>query len=115
MSRDICMTNQDGIVYWIDQFIKELYAFRGLLLEGGERPLGKAFDDAWEARDRWVQNKVTAPSSAPSVDIPTSAESMGGLVVGDRAAGLIREMLRWQKDDTRKTIPREEEKDEKTP
>ncbi|MBI4282343.1 MAG: prephenate dehydrogenase/arogenate dehydrogenase family protein [Chloroflexi bacterium] len=98
MSRDICLTNQEGITYWIDQFIKELYAFRGLVLEGGEKPLGRAFDDAWEARDRWLQNKVAAPSVGPRMEIPTTAESLGGLFVGDRASRRIKELLDWQKN-----------------
>ena len=99
MSRDICLTNQEGIVHWIDQFIKELYAFRGLVQEGSERPLGQAFDDAWEARDRWLQNKVTAPSANPKVELPSTIESMGGMLLGDRAASRIREMSEWRKDD----------------
>jgi prephenate dehydrogenase len=102
MSRDICLTNREGLVYWIDQFIKEMYAFRGLVQEGSERPLGRAFDDAWEARDRWLQNKVSAPSSSPQVELPTTAERMGGMIIGDRAAGRIREMMEWQKDDKKR-------------
>ena len=99
MSRDICLTNQEGIVHWIDQFIKELYAFRGLVQEGGEKSLGQTFDDAWEARDRWLQNKVTAPPAHKIVDMPTTAETMGGILLGDRAAGRIREMTDWGKRD----------------
>ena len=102
MSRDICITNPDGVVYWIDEFIKELYAFRGLVKEGGDIPLEKAFDDAWEARDRWLQKKVTAPSANPTVAIPTTAETMGGMVLGERAAGRVREMLDWTRDNKRK-------------
>jgi len=99
MSRDICLTNQEGLVYWIDQFISELTAFKGLVQDGGEKTLGRAFDSAWEARDRWLQNKITAPSSNQMVDIPTTAETMGGMLMGDRAAGRIKEMLDWHKED----------------
>ena len=49
--------------------------------------MGRAFDNAWEARDRWMQNKITARSAIPPVDLPTTAETMGGLLMGDRAAG----------------------------
>ena len=102
MNRDICLTNQEGLVHWIDEYIKELYSFRNLVKEGGEKDLFNAFDAAWEARDRWVQNKVTAPSAHPKVEIPTTAETMGGMVLGDRAAGRVREMMDYWKDDRRR-------------
>ena len=99
MSRDICLTNQEAIVYWIDAFIKEMYAFRGLVQGGEAGPLGQAFDDAWEARDRWLQNKVIAPSTNRHVDLPTTAETMGGMLIGERVAGRIQEMVNWRNDD----------------
>ena len=102
MSRDICLTNQEGLVHWIDQFIMELIDCKGLVQEGEEKPLGRAFDDAWEARDRWLQNKITAPSASTPIDIPTTAETMAGMVMGDRAAGRVKEMLKWQKDGNEK-------------
>lgn len=102
MSRDICLTNQEGLVHWIDRFIKELHTFKELVQEGVEKPLGKAFDDAWEARDRWLQNKITSPASAPAVELPTTIETMGGLLMGDRAAGRVREMIEWQNDDKKR-------------
>ena len=102
MNRDICLTNQEGLVHWIDEYIKELYSFRNLVKEGGEKDLYNAFDAAWEARDRWVQNKVTAPAAHPKVEIPTTAETMGGMLLGDRAAGRVREMMDYWKDDDRR-------------
>jgi prephenate dehydrogenase len=98
MNRDICLTNQESILRWIDEFIKEMYAFRGLVEEGDDS-LWKTFDAAWEARDRWLQSKVTTPAPFPQVDTPTTAESMGSLVLGDRSAGRAREMFDWYKDD----------------
>ncbi len=99
MSRDICMTNRESISRWIDRFIEELNTFRDLVQEGDQRTVGRAFDNAWEARDRWMQNKIAARSAIPAVDLPTTAESMGGLIMGDRAAGRLRQMLEWQNDD----------------
>ncbi|MBI2856207.1 MAG: prephenate dehydrogenase/arogenate dehydrogenase family protein [Chloroflexi bacterium] len=101
MNRDICLTNQEGLVYWIDEFIKELYKFRGRIKEG-DASLFQTFDAAWEARDRWMQNKVTAPSVAPPVQTPTTFESMGGMILGDRAAGKVREIFDWYTDDKRR-------------
>ena len=102
MSRDICLTNREALGRWIDDFTRELQGLREMIEEGDERTLGRAFDGAWEARDRWVQNKITAKGAAPSVELPTTAETMGGLLVGDRAAGRVREMLNWQKDDRKR-------------
>ena len=102
MNRDISITNQVGLVHWIDEFIKELYDFRNLVREGEEKDLHNAFDAAWEARDRWVQNKVTTPAAHPKVDIPTTAETMGGMLLGDRAAGRVKEMMDYMKDDNRR-------------
>ena len=102
MSRDICLTNREALDRWISEFIRELEEFREMVQEGDERTLGKAFDDAWEARDRWMQNKITARSAVPNVVLPTTVETMGGLVMGDRAAGRVREMLEWQNRDKRK-------------
>ena len=97
MNQDICLTNPEGLVYWIDEFIKELYKFRGNIKDGDDS-LFQTFDATWEARDRWMQNKVSAPSSIPPVQIPTTAESMGGMFLGDRAAGRVREMFDWYKE-----------------
>ena len=102
MNRDISLTNQEGLVHWIDEYIKELYNFRNLVKEGGEKDIYNAFDAAWEARDRWVQNKVETPAAHPKVEVPTTAETMGGMLLGDRAAGRVREMMDYYRDDNRR-------------
>ena len=76
--------------------------FKELIKDGNDTDIVRVFDDIWEARDRLMQNKVTAPSASPPVEIPSTAETMGGMVVGDRAAGRIREILNFFKDDKRK-------------
>lgn len=54
MNRDICLTNQQNILNWIDEFVKELSRFRGLVSEGGEE-LEKAFIQAQQARQKWIE------------------------------------------------------------
>ena len=98
MNRDICVTNSEGLVYWVDEFIKELYKLRGNIKEGDDS-LFQTFDNAWEARDRWIQKKVTAPNSNPLPTTPSTTETIGGMFLGDRAAGKIREMFDWYGDD----------------
>jgi prephenate dehydrogenase len=54
MNRDICLTNQQNILNWIDEFIKELSRFRQFITEGSEE-LEKAFIQAQQARQKWVE------------------------------------------------------------
>ncbi|MFQ5925658.1 MAG: prephenate dehydrogenase [Dehalococcoidia bacterium] len=54
MSRDICLTNREPILHWVDEYIKELGEFRRLVSEGGPE-MEEAFIRAKEGRDRWWQ------------------------------------------------------------
>jgi prephenate dehydrogenase len=54
MNRDICLTNQENILKWIDGFIEELSQFRRLIANGGE-DLERVFDQAKQARQRWLE------------------------------------------------------------
>ncbi len=53
MSRDICLTNREFILRWIDEYSKELEKFRHLISEGSEE-LGEAFLQARERREGWL-------------------------------------------------------------
>jgi prephenate dehydrogenase len=54
MNRDICLTNGENIVSWIDEFSRELQRFRDLVAEG-DLSLEQAFDDARQARNAWIE------------------------------------------------------------
>ena len=58
MHRDICISNAQPIVAWIDAFIRELYEYRKLLDTDGEPPdtdaVGTVFEDAMLARNKWM-------------------------------------------------------------
>jgi len=54
MSRDICTTNRENILGWIDEFIKELTRFRRLVAEGSPEEVEQAFIQARELRQRWL-------------------------------------------------------------
>lgn len=53
MSRDICLTNREPILHWIDEYIKELEEFRRLVGEGGQE-MEQAFIRARQGRERWL-------------------------------------------------------------
>ncbi len=54
MNRDICLTNQQNILNWIEEFIKELSRFRQYIIDGDE-DLEKAFIQAQQARHKWIE------------------------------------------------------------
>ncbi len=53
MSLDICLTNREPILHWIDEYIKELGEFRRLVSEGGQE-MEQAFIRARQGRERWL-------------------------------------------------------------
>ncbi len=54
LNRDICLTNGDNIVAWIDDFTRELRRFRDLIAEG-DLNLEQAFERARQARNAWAE------------------------------------------------------------
>lgn len=54
MSRDICLTNRQPIVEWIDNYIAELEELRSLMLEDDER-LEAVFKEARRHRESWLK------------------------------------------------------------
>jgi len=53
MSRDICLTNRESILRWLDEYIQELDGFRRLV--SGCEGLEEAFVQAMEAREGWLR------------------------------------------------------------
>jgi prephenate dehydrogenase len=54
MNRDICLTNQEKIVDWLDRYIEVLKGYRHLVAEDSEE-LAEMLAQAREARERWLQ------------------------------------------------------------
>ncbi len=86
MHRDICLTNPEPIVAWMDSYIRELYALRNLLAkEGGPDPeaVEKVFTEAMEARARW-QAGIFTTMDRIHTEIPSFAENMSEMFIGRR-------------------------------
>jgi len=95
MNRDICLTNRDGLVRWIDEYIVELKRYRALVAEGGQE-LEKEFIRVWEARAKWL-NQAKIPreaEGAPVVEIPKASEQMGNLLFGEKLARRGEEIMK---------------------
>ncbi len=56
VNRDICLSNREEIIRWIDCYLDELKEYRRLI-EGGGEGLRDALARAQEARQRWLQEE----------------------------------------------------------
>lgn len=52
LSRDICLTNQEAILEWMERFSAELATYRRLIAQGSQK-MESAFARAHKARQRW--------------------------------------------------------------
>ena len=99
MHRDICVSNPEPIVAWIDAFIRELYDVRKLL-DDGEGPIKaevhQVFQQASDARARWLAGLVTpaARQQTNRAEIPTFAENMGQMFLGQKGMEMQRRLLK---------------------
>ena len=101
MHRDICVTNPEPIVAWMDSYIRELYELRNMLAkEGGPDPdaLHEVFEEAMNARARWKAGILTKIDRVTS-DIPSFAESMGEVFMGRRGMEAQKKIFGRLKDD----------------
>ena len=107
MHRDICVSNPEPIVAWIDAFIRELYQVRQLLAEGENLDSAKVLDlfvQARVARDKWLAGDYGSRSRqySPHQELPTFAESMGDMFVGRKLLDAQRRIFRGSKDGDRR-------------
>ena len=101
MHRDICVTNPEPIVAWMDSYIRELYELRNMLAkEGGPDPdaLHEVFEEAMNARARWNAGILTKIARVTS-DIPSFAESMGEVFMGRSGMEAQKKIFGRLKDD----------------
>ena len=92
-AEDIIGSSDGAIVHWIDAFIQELYAMRNLFSQEEGDPQGeldKLLSDAFDKRISWLNDLVTpesvAKANAHRERIPTAAEGMMSIFIGERQA-----------------------------
>ena len=106
MHRDICVSNAQPIVAWIDAFIRELYEYRKLLDTDGEPPDNEAvetlFEDARVARAKWLAGEVNpkAREMQQAQEYPSFGQSMSQMFMGSWGERAMRRMM-GQRDDDR--------------
>jgi prephenate dehydrogenase len=87
LSHDICLTNREGVLHWLDRIVEELGRYRELLQEGQEEELFKTFARAQLDRDTYVTAGPPVREPVAAEDLLTSGEQLAALLVGE---GLMR-------------------------
>lgn len=94
LSTGISATNPTGLVRWIDGYIEVLQEYRDLIAEDGKAMEGR-FNEAWEARERWLSEQKQPTTRDKVMDeIPSAAERMNEMLFG----GLFSKLKRRQED-----------------
>ena len=107
MHRDICVSNPEAIVAWIDAFIRQLYSVRQLLADGENVDPAAVLDlfvQAREARARWLAGDYgpRAREYNAHSELPTFAQSMGDMFVGRRLLDAQRRLFRGAREGDRR-------------
>jgi prephenate dehydrogenase len=55
---ELCVSNRDNILRWLDAFSASLASIRRTLAEEGSEALEKRFDEVLEERSRWLQDRA---------------------------------------------------------
>ena len=91
MSEDICRTNQENVVHWLDRMIAEMRKYRQLIQGDDDEALFKAFARVKLERDTFVIEGATLRKAAQPSE---STIGLSDLLVGHWAAKRTREVMK---------------------
>ena len=84
LSHDICLTNRENLLHWLDRYGEELSRFRRLIDESEDREaLIETFFKTQASRDAFLREPPPRPGPAQEADIPGAAERMLSFMVGE--------------------------------
>jgi prephenate dehydrogenase len=84
LSHDICLTNRQGVLHWLDRAVEELGRYRELLQEGREDELFEKFARAQLDRDTYLTAGPPVREPVAEGEPLTSGEQLAALLVGQR-------------------------------
>ena len=87
MHRDVCATNRDSIIYWIDELIVELERIKNIMRQNdNSNKLLGLFDDAFAARELWLAGGATpwAQEQGKRAKMPSFGNNAASLLMGGR-------------------------------
>ncbi|MBI4498334.1 MAG: prephenate dehydrogenase/arogenate dehydrogenase family protein [Chloroflexi bacterium] len=82
LSTGIAGTNQAGLIRWIDGCIEVLKEYRDLIAQDS-KAMQARFDEAWEARERWLVNQKEPPRDKAMAEVPSTADRINEMLFGN--------------------------------
>jgi prephenate dehydrogenase len=79
MTHDICVTNGEALLHWMDRFMEELRRFRGLIADDPSE-LFKALAAAQLKRDAFLAG--ADKPQGEEIDLPSASEQMSSILFG---------------------------------
>lgn len=83
MNHDICVTNPDGVIHWLDRLIAELRRYRDLVMDNHEE-LFNTFNAAQLQREAYLSG-ADRPARE-RLDMPSTGDQMNAMLFGGWAA-----------------------------
>ncbi len=112
MSLDICVTNREPIIHWLDEVIRELQNYRDMVEatedQAGAEKLGEAFANAWAAREKWLSMYESGRDEldVSSVKMPSAGDQVTDLLIGGRIRERYQRVLALQAERLAERRPR---------
>lgn len=99
LSHDICLTNRENLLHWLDRFGEELRRFRCLIEDGAtQEELIKAFAKVQTARDAFLRAPPERPRATQEADSMSAGERMLSFMVGEYVVRRTKEVERLLKE-----------------
>jgi prephenate dehydrogenase len=84
LSHDICLTNEENLLHWLDRYIEELRRYRQLIAEGGEKgELYKQLVKAQSARDASLERPPEHPRASEGAQVMSAGDAMLQFMMGE--------------------------------
>ena len=98
---DMCITNREGIVYWVNEAIRELARFRDLVSEAGNEDgaeaLGQALAQNWITRQIWhtkYESGDFGVDQGQQSFVGTMGDYMGDFMIGGKLRDRYQQLFR---------------------
>jgi len=93
LSHDICLTNRENVLHWLDRFAEELRRFRGLVEDGArQEELFKALATVQSTRDAFLHQLPVRPQAGSDIEMLSAGERITAFLMGEFAVRRTKEI-----------------------